>query len=336
MSVAARGLSLKPDKHGHVEAWKGGYRRYDLLKEATVAVVVVTLLTFVLAIAFGSPDDKPLLFQGWAKNAPADFLQVSITELDGTSGIAGYGPPYTTDNSAAQRIGPLCLACIAGARIPVDTAKDFVLGPLSIQGPSNPSLAQALAQYEGASSAQQQAWTSAYEKGVQKVQFSGAQPVLPAGNYGPVATLMTNLLNMARSGGLDGALLTTNRFYQTDYTRALLYLSDSNYFANLAAAQHLGGDQWGMMNETDAYPGQAWLWLYTFWYQVAPFNGSNLGFLSGNYFGANADAFVWALMMVLTLLLVLVPVIPGVRNLPRRLGLYRLIWRDYYRSLERG
>ena len=26
-----------------------------------------------------------------------------------------------------------------------------------------------------------------------------------------------------------------------------------------------------MMNETGNYPGQAWLWLYTFWYQVPPF-----------------------------------------------------------------
>ena len=31
---------------------------------------------------------------------------------------------------------------------------------------------------------------------------------------------------------------------------------------------NLLGSQWGMMNETGAYPGQAWLWLYTFWYQV--------------------------------------------------------------------
>jgi hypothetical protein len=23
-----------------------------------------------------------------------------------------------------------------------------------------------------------------------------------------------------------------------------------------------------MMNETGSYPGQVWLWLYTFWYQI--------------------------------------------------------------------
>ena len=30
-----------------------------------------------------------------------------------------------------------------------------------------------------------------------------------------------------------------------------------------------------MMNETGSYPGQVWLWLYTFWYQIAPFNTSD-------------------------------------------------------------
>ena len=45
-----------------------------------------------------------------------------------------------------------------------------------------------------------------------------------------------------------------------------------------------------MMNETGNYPGQPWMWLYTFWYQVKPFSTSD-----------NADAQVWALMMLLTL-----------------------------------
>ena len=45
-----------------------------------------------------------------------------------------------------------------------------------------------------------------------------------------------------------------------------------------------------MMNETGNYPGQPWMWLYTFWYQVKPFSTSG-----------NADALVWGLMALLTL-----------------------------------
>jgi hypothetical protein len=54
----------------------------------------------------------------------------------------------------------------------------------------------------------------------------------------------------------------------------------------VARADHLGGDQWGMMNETGNYPGQPWMWLYTFWYQIKPFSTSD-----------NADALVWMLWL---------------------------------------
>ena len=76
------------------------------------------------------------------------------------------------------------------------------------------------------------------------------------------------------------------------------------------------------MNETGSFPGQPWLWLYTMWYQVPPMNSSS-----------NGDIEVWAIMMALTLLLALVPFIPGLRSIPRRIGIYRLIWRHHYRSL---
>ena len=63
------------------------------------------------------------------------------------------------------------------------------------------------------------------------------------------------------------------------------------------------------------------MWLYTFWYQVPPFSESD-----------NADALVWGLMAVLTLALLLLPFLPGLRSLPRLLGVHRLIWRDYHRA----
>ena len=83
-----------------------------------------------------------------------------------------------------------------------------------------------------------------------------------------------------------------------------------------------------MMNEVGNYPGQPWMWLYTFWYQVKPFSTSD-----------NADVEVWALMMLLTLLLMFVPFIPGLRSIPRWIPIHRLVWREYYstnRKLWRG
>lgn len=129
---------------------------------------------------------------------------------------------------------------------------------------------------------------------------------------------------MAQSGALDQALVTGRNFFQLDYTKPLMFLADGSYFANLAGAQHLQGTQWGMMNETGSYPGQAWLWLYTFWYQVPPYNSSSF-----------ADIEVFATMMLLTGVLIFLPFIPGLRSIPRWSRVYRVIWREHYRQLEK-
>jgi hypothetical protein len=302
--------------------WNGPYIRYDLVKEFVIALVVVTALIVLLAILFSSPDDRPVTIQQWARTDPSDFVTTAVTELDGSSEIATYGPPYNHTPGAGQKIGPLNLQSAAGVHFPINTSQDFVLNPLrSI--PGNAALTQALRAYEAAPPAQRTAWTDAYTKGLDGAEFTGGIPQLPPGDYGPVAPMMASLAGLAATGGLDGALLNSNQFYQTNYTKPLLFLSGGGYFESRADAQHLLGTQWGMMNETGSYPGQVWLWLYTFWYQVAPFNTS-----------VNADAQVWALMLLLSLAFICIPLIPGLRGLPRHLGVHRLIWRDHYRRVE--
>jgi hypothetical protein len=303
--------------------WKGGYRPYDLVKEASIAFGVVLALALLLTILFSSPDETPSTVQSWARTDPVDFVTTATTELDGSSGTGGYGPPYN-HASKGQHLGPLYLQKWAGVSIPIDTAQDFVLAPLrSITG--LPALQSAVTAYESASTSQQTAWTGAYEKGLgnAKAGSDGAISV-PPGKYGPLTTMMPALLGFAQSGGLDGALLTSKQFYQTDYTKPLLLLADGSLLSDRAQAEHLLGDQWGMMNETGSYPGQVWLWLYTFWYQIKPFSTS-----------ANADVLVMAVMGVLSLALVLIPFLPGVRDVPRWIPVYKLIWRDHYRAQVR-
>ena len=297
--------------------WAGRYRDYDLVKEFVIAVALVGVLTAALAAIFSSPDEKQITLASWSKAAPADFVATAATELDGTSGTATYGAPYTHTPDAAQKIGPVSLQHIAGVTHPINTMKDFVLTPLeSISG--DPKLAAALAQWNAAGSDQQQKWASAYDDALQKAPDNDPARVA-AGDYGPVPMMLGSLLHFSQAGGLDGALLLQHAFYQTDYTKSLLFIADGSYLEDQARAQHLGGDQWGMMNETGNYPGQAWLWLYTFWYQVSPFSTSG-----------NADALVWGVMAILSLGLVLVPFIPGVRSIPRWIPVHRIIWRSYY------
>ncbi len=319
---APRRRRFKPDRD--VAEWHGKYRPYDLVKEFLIALVVVAVLVTLLAVIFSSPDDTPVTVRSWSTANPVDFAQTAITELDGTSGVATYGPPYNNTPGAAQSIGPFSPQQWFGVHHPIDTANDYVLGPLRTL-PNRPALDAAITAYTSASPTQQAAWTTAYTKGVAKASTVNGVLRVPAGPYGPVAPMVSALTSMARSGALDGALLSSKQFYGTDYTKPLLFIADGTYFADLGQAQHLSGDQWGMMNETGNYPGQAWLWLYTLWYQVPPMNSS-----------PNADLQVWAIMMGLTLILALLPFIPGLRSIPRWSRVYRLIWRQHYRDVSRG
>ena len=289
-------------------------RPYDLVKEFVVAVVVIGVLTVVLAAVFSSPDRKAITLADWAKAAPADVVATATAELAGTSTSAGYGAPYN-HASEGQKLGPLPLQKWGGVRIPVDSANDLVISPLqTVSGDA--VLAGALRVWQAANADQQMKWASAYSDALAAAP-DGDPAQVKSGDYGPVPTLANRFLDLANSGSLEGLLTTRTTFYGGDATKPLLLLADGAYLEDQARADHLGGDQWGMMNETGNYPGQPWMWLYTFWYQVKPFSTSD-----------NADALVWGLMVVLTLGLILLPFIPGLRALPRHLGVHRLIWRN--------
>jgi hypothetical protein len=285
-----------------------------LVKEFVIAMVVVGLLTIALAAVFSSPDRKAVTLQQWALAAPADVVATAAGELAGATTSAGYGPPY---NNAAegQKLGPLALPKWFGVRIPIDSANDLVLSPLRETSGGDPTLAAALTTWHTAGATTQTAWATTYGDAIAAAPNGDPAKAKP-GNYGPVPLLTQRFLALARAGTLEGLLTSRSSFYGGDETKPLLLLADGSYLESLARAEHLGGDQWGMMNETGNYPGQPWMWLYTFWYQIKPFSSSG-----------NADALVWGLMALLTLALILVPFIPGLRSAPRYLRLHRLIWR---------
>ena len=300
-----------PDSHGFPT------RSYDLVKEFVIALVVMSALSLLLAAVFSSPDDPAITMSRWASADPANVVATAAGELAGTTTSATYGPPYNNASEGQQVLG-LKLQKWGGVRVPVSSS-DLVLQPLRDAAVNSPSLSAALALWNAAGPTQQQAWATAYADALAKAP--GGDPTqVPPGQYGPVPAMAVAFLGIARSGGLEGALTSAGNFYGGDQTRTMLLLGDGAYLEDKAVAQDLGGDQWGMMNEVGNYPGQPWMWLYTFWYQVKPFSTSD-----------NADAQVWLLMMVLTVGLALLPFIPGLRSIPRWIPVHRLIWRDYYR-----
>jgi hypothetical protein len=302
-------------KAADTAAWRGPTRRYDILKEGTIAFLIASAVTIALAAIVSSPDVPSVTVQSWAKVAPADFLGTAATELDGTSTTAGYGPPYTTNGTPQSEL--FAPAKILGVTQPIDTAQTFVLSPLAAAAPADPQLAAALAQYNTASVAQQNKWASNYDTAVQKVTFSSdGSPVVPSADDGPVPVLMSTELTLARSGALDTDLLAQRQFYGSDFTKPLMFINDGGYYSNQAQAMNLTGDQWGVMNETGSYPGQPWLWLYQLWYHVPGWRNS-----------FNLDLIAIYMTGAATLLLLFVPFIPGLRDIPRLIPVHRLIWR---------
>jgi len=331
-------MSLRDKLRSHDETgpWKGAYAPYDLIKELCIAVGVIALLAIVLAVAFSSPDEKPSNVADWSRSLPVNFATTAVKELDGTSDTAEYGPPYNHNSGTVQHFLLLHPQRWLGVSHPIDTAQDYVIGPLKTV-PNDPALASALAEYQAAPEAKQKAWAEAYAKPLEEYEAAVEEKKTPpttvaldestgtvsvqASGAGPVPTMIDSLLSLAKSGGLDGSLLTSSQFFQTDYTKPLLFMADGGLLTERAEEQHLTGDEWGMMNETGSYPGQVWLWLYTLWYQVEPIQSS-----------PNADIQVMIIMGLLSTLFICIPLLPGVRDLPRKIPIYRWIWREHYRS----
>jgi Cytochrome b(N-terminal)/b6/petB len=299
--------------------WRGPTRRYDIIKEGSIAFVITLALTLGLAGLLSSPDVPAITIQTWAHLDPSDFLATAATELNATSETATYGPPYNTGTGSVQRLA-FSPQTWFGVTQPINAAQAFVLQPLASVAPTDPPLAHALATYNAATPAQQLAWANAYATvSAAKVTDTSAMPVIPAAKDGPVPVMLAAELNMARSGALDTDLLAGRTFYGTNFTKPLLFIEDGSYFVNKGNAMNLGGGQWGVMNETGSYPGQPWLWLYTLWYQVPHFDNS-----------ANVDMIAIYLTGLATILLLLVPFIPGLRDIPRLIPVHRLIWRGNY------
>ncbi|HUD07050.1 MAG TPA: cytochrome b N-terminal domain-containing protein [Candidatus Saccharimonadales bacterium] len=302
-------------KAAEAMAWRGPTRRYDILKEGTIATIVVFILVVGLAAILSSPDEPPVTVASWAKVAPADFMGTAASELAGTSETATYGPPYNNGTSNVQKIG-VSWQMLTGVHQPINAAQTFVLSPLSKVAPTDLTLAKALSTYQAASSSQQQAWNQAYANAVTNVTFVSGVPKVPKAKDGPIPTLISTELTLAQSGAVDADLLAQQPFYGTNYTKPLLFMEDGSYFSSLAQQNHLSGTQWGVMNETGKYPGQPWLWLYTLWYQVPGFSSS-----------ANVDLIAIYLTGLATILLLAVPFIPGLRDIPRLIPVHKLIWR---------
>ncbi len=300
---------------------------FDLIKEGTVSLVIITIIILIVAGFAGAPYRPAITNQEIATRDPILFEQTALGYIDGTEDIASYGPPYNYgwhgNVTGVQSLGGFSPQTWWGAPYPVNTAKDFVLTPLSklAMASGNSSLRSALTTYQSAPYAQQMAWNNQFRQALSRATASGSQVNIPIGNYGPVAQLMQAELRFAQAGLLSGVLNseTNQGVYRWNVQNDLLFLQ-GDPLHQIAGNINMLGEQWGISHDEQSYPGPWWLTPYTFLYQVPPWSTIPAG-----------DQLAAYTVLVLVLILLFVPWIPGLNSLPRVFPVYKLIWRDWYR-----
>ena len=302
---------------------------YDLLREGMIVMGFVTVVVIVLAIIFGSPDYPTLTIKEIAQKKPVAYLKLVTSYLSGEADLQTYGPPYTNNPENAQALGFFSPQRWAGRFLPLDPQKQFAIDPLKSLAQVDPRVAPALATYENASKSQQATWDKNFTKALDQAKVTGNIVTIPRGDYGPVETMMTGMLNLGRAGLMTGALQNGKEEpYNLDNTNTLLFVQgafpDSGVESQVAGQLDMQGGQWGISHEMGPYPGAWWLWPYTFWYQVPAIANSD-----------NADLLIGLIVLGFMLILAFLPVIPGLNRLPHVLKVYRVIWRDWYKRAEK-
>ena len=108
-------------------AWRGPTRRYDILKEGTIATVVALILTVGLAGLLSSPDVPSVTVRSWVQVDPGGFLATAATELNETSGTPPSGrltttTPHRSGSCRPRRLGRSQAADRHGADLRARTA----------------------------------------------------------------------------------------------------------------------------------------------------------------------------------------------------------------------
>ena len=178
-----------------------------------------------------------------------------------------YGPPYNNARRG-QKLGPLPLQKWARRPASRSTARTTSSSARCRREPATPALTAALARLAGSLADQQTAWATRVRRragqGARRRPGPGGRPATTARcpRWRPASCL-------AASGGLEGPLTSSRHLLRRRPDPLAAAARRRRLPRGPGPRRHLGGDQWGMMNETGNYPGQPWMWLYTFWYQVS-------------------------------------------------------------------
>ncbi len=269
-----------------------------------VLSLVLLVVVAVLAAMVGSPNWPKDSISGVSTTDPGGAILAFTQELNGTA----------SSSANAQEFGM------------GDPGQVFVLNPLRQAAPLlGSAVQQAITTYDAASAPQQQTWVSNYAKALDTITPAGGDSLSEGitspdfskidtlkGDFGPVPVLLKANVQLAQNGYLEQYLQAINPGHSYHLTNIWLY--DHPQMLNAAVAQGLTDDQWGMVKERGFSVGPWYLAIPAVFHVYFPGGVTGPGFI------------VWNLLFA-AFLLFFIPLVPGVRDIPKYLKLYRFIYR---------
>jgi hypothetical protein len=285
--------------------------RHCFWKYPLLALFMLASISF-LAIQVGSPNYPRQTISGTSSQDPGGAVLAFAQELAGTSPSAQNAEEF-------------------GVGAPSEV---FVLHPLRSALPFLGAEArQAYDAFTTAPVAERQTWASDYAAAVTKMadkMGAGSSAAMggkgmgltpsPAmadirmlrGDFGPVPRLIGFDLQLAQSGYLDQYLQAAASGHSFQLINIWLY--DHPMMLNQAIQNGLTDDQWGMVKERGFPIGPWYLILPAVIHVKLPNGSTGAGFIIDN------------LLLALFFLFV-VPLVPGIRDLPQLLHLDRLVYK---------
>jgi hypothetical protein len=290
--------------------------RHVFWKYPIIAVVSLAGIAGIAAAA-GSPNSPRETIAAATKTDPGGSVLAFAHELAGVGNSAqnasefGVGDPAQVFVLRPLRAALPTLGTVTVAGLPTLQASD---------------VRSAVAAYDAASPTQRARWATTYHHAVDALAPMGASSEMEGsepspdymkigslhGDFGPVPTLVEADLFLARTGYLQQYLESVEPGHSFHLTNIWLY--DHPKLLSTAVDEGLTDDQWGMVKERGFPVGPWYLFMPAIFHIYFPSGTTGTGFV------------LWNLAFALLLLFV-VPLVPGVRNLPRVLKLYRFIYR---------